>query len=88
MSFLIIKLHEEKLHRVSPNVVSNFFEPTLLTACRIQHVGLCIMGYKENTGNNTLLSYRTYISYDNNSVKIKKNTCAGMYCIYACYRYT
>ena len=28
MSFLIIKLQEEKLYRVSPHVASNFFEPT------------------------------------------------------------
>ena len=28
MSFLIIKLHEETSYRVSPNVATNFFEPT------------------------------------------------------------
>ena len=32
MSFLMIKLHEEKLYRVSPNVAANFFERTLQTS--------------------------------------------------------
>ena len=44
MSFLIIKLHEEKSNRVSPNVASNFFELTSQTTCRIQLVGPCITG--------------------------------------------
>ena len=42
MSFLIIKLHEEKLYRVSPNVASNFFEPL-----RKQLVILCITGFTQ-----------------------------------------
>ena len=44
MSFLIIQLHEEKSYRVSPNVASNFFEPTSQITCRIQLVGSCITG--------------------------------------------
>ena len=36
MSFLMIKLHEEKAYHVSPNVASNFFEPTLQTTYGIQ----------------------------------------------------
>ena len=43
MSFLIIKLHEEK-YRVSPHVASNFFEPTSPTTRRIQLVGSCVTG--------------------------------------------
>ena len=39
MSFKIIKLHKERLYRVSPHVASNFFEPTAYTTCRIQLVG-------------------------------------------------
>ena len=40
---LIIKLHEEKSYRASPNVESNFFEPTSQMTCRIQLVGSCFM---------------------------------------------
>ena len=36
MSFLIIKIHEEKSYRVSPNVASNLIEPTSQTKSSIQ----------------------------------------------------
>ena len=42
MSFLMIKLHEEKSYRVSPHVASNFFKPNSHATCRIQLVGLCV----------------------------------------------
>ena len=35
MSFSVIKLDEEKSYRVSPNVASNFSEPTSHPTCRI-----------------------------------------------------
>ena len=50
MSFLKIKLHEEKSYRVSPNVTSNFFEPTSQMTYHIQLIGSCITGITCHTG--------------------------------------
>ena len=36
MSLIIIKVHEEKSCRVSPNVASNFFEPASQTTSRVK----------------------------------------------------
>ena len=45
MSFLIIKLQEEKLYCVSPHVASKFCEPTSHT-CRVQLVESCVTGIR------------------------------------------
>ena len=47
MSFLIIKLQEEKSYHVSPHVASNFYEPPSHTTCRIKLVGSCVTGISQ-----------------------------------------
>ena len=67
MSFLMIKLQEEKSYRVSPHVASNFFEPTSHLTCRIQLVGSCITGIISHTHrtepNNAMQQKKEIISH-------------------------
>ena len=41
----LAEVRKEKSYRVSPNVASNFFEPTLQTTGRIQLVASYVTGF-------------------------------------------